>query len=202
MRYWCAHRPGSEKVFQSTHPRGVRHENIDYLYSLINFNPRTHVGCDTRTAADLAAMIFQSTHPRGVRPSVKTATGSFAIFQSTHPRGVRHLYSQLVQSGQRFQSTHPRGVRPVGLHFNPKVKYFNPRTHVGCDVKLEKHVVAGCHISIHAPTWGATVALASFAAKATISIHAPTWGATSARNSLSPFALFQSTHPRGVRRLQ
>ena len=34
--------------------------------------------------------------------------------------------------------------------------YFNPRTHVGCDIQIEKHLLAGGNISIHAPTWGAT----------------------------------------------
>ena len=36
------------------------------------------------------------------------------------------------------------------------LKYFNPRTHVGCDVELLKKQAA-TEISIHAPTWGATV---------------------------------------------
>ena len=54
---------------------------------------------------------------------------------------------------------------------------FNPRTHVGCDIKwIDKfHLI---FISIHAPTWGAT----SFAENKHIRV------------------IFQSTHPRGVRR--
>ncbi len=36
----------------------------------------------------------------------------------------------------------------------------------------------GLNISIHAPTWGATVLLLDGKIKTRISIHAPTWGAT------------------------
>ena len=54
--------------------------------------------------------------------------------------------------------------------------YFNPRTHVGCD--LEMFVIRDLTV---------------------ISIHAPMWGAT--RPSLKTWLtmLFQSTHPCGVR---
>ena len=33
-------------VFQSTHPRGVRHNVIKLWVILPSFNPRTHEGCD------------------------------------------------------------------------------------------------------------------------------------------------------------
>ena len=55
-------------LFQSTHPRGVRPKLLHKLYSLLNFNPRTHVGCDNKiTDAHAQLLEFQSTHPRGVR---------------------------------------------------------------------------------------------------------------------------------------
>ena len=54
---------------------------------------------------------------------------------------------------------------------------FNPRTHMGCDA-AKKAAKARAKVSIHAPTWGATVI-------------------RSADNILS--LLFQSTHPHGVR---
>ena len=58
--------------------------------------------------------------------------------------------------------------------------YFNPRTHMGCDCPHHFASISIRGISIHAPTWGATVY--GFQAKLTItiSIHAPTWGATDA----------------------
>ena len=56
---------------------------------------------------------------------------------------------------------------------------FNPRTRVGCDF-LWRVVFRQHNISIHAPAWGAT----------TISVRTAT-----------TLLLFQSTHPRGVRRV-
>ena len=55
-----------------------------------------------------------------------------------------------------FQSTHPHGVR---LH---RAIYFTRRSYV----------------SIHAPTWGATMDYRTIATQNIVSIHAPTWGAT------------------------
>ena len=56
-------------------------------------------------------------------------------------------------------------------------------------------------VSIHAPAWGATYLHGEAAPARPVSIHAPAWGATarkSRRNDLRD--VFQSTHPRGVRR--
>ena len=55
-------------------------------------------------------------------------------------------------------------------------------------------------ISIHAPTWGATLSAQFRSGGQGISIHAPTWGATYGQHVCNSTAIFQSTHPRGVRR--
>ena len=126
-------------AFQSTHPRGVRREVRSYPWFISDFNPRTHVGCDSlpgRCAHQWSR--FQSTHPRGVRPSPAESGKRFLEFQSTHPRGVRpsQSYSSCVIS--LFQSTHPRGVRRAPPWFCPSPPpYFNPRTHVGCDLSRQ-----------------------------------------------------------------
>ena len=103
--------------------------------------------------------------------------------------------------------------------------YLNPRTHVGCDGGQGGGGCFGSDISIHAPTWGATVRLVHLPPHIFISIHAPTWGATGApvvevavfhdfnpRTHVGcdidawhvcwPSCVFQSTHPRGVRPLR
>ena len=103
-------------------------------------------------------------------------------------------------SGSIFQSTHPRGVRHVDECDAVRLVYFNPRTHVGCDV-LALPLSGDAAISIHAPTWGATLRLVKNIFQFTISIHAPTWGATPTTLSICSPRLFQSTHPRGVRPL-
>ena len=79
-------------------------------------------------------------------------------------------------------------------------KNFNPRSRVGSDcispVNGRKRT-----ISIHAPAWGATEDDAMEEESETISIHAPAWGATSYTKNSNPFPLFQSTLPRGERRI-
>ena len=54
---------------------------------------------------------------------------------------------------------------------------FNPRTHTGCDYPIQKEHYSTIYVSIHAPTRGATT------------------------DGLQPTleAVFQSTHPHGVR---
>ena len=100
-------------LFQSTHPRGVRHKGATRADTKPdNFNPRTHVGCDREPFAVLAHISYFNprTHvgcDAGARPCVcfqndfnpRTHVGcdvvigveliSIAQFQSTHPRGVR-----------------------------------------------------------------------------------------------------------------
>ena len=126
----------TDKVFQSTHPRGVRPARAHPRdHGRRGFNPRTRVGCDDAARAPQRILwVFQSTHPRGVRlastasippfPTVSIhapAWGATADalpvspdvtwFQSTHPRGVRLLAALDADVRQLFQSTHPRGVR-------------------------------------------------------------------------------------------
>ena len=105
---------------------------------------------------------------------------SVYVFQSTHPRGVRRgnvisLYRKL-----EFQSTHPRGVRQ---------KFYE---------KLKDKF----HVSIHAPTRGATndkvISDEEYEFQSTHPRGVRRFGVS--KESL--IDKFQSTHPRGVRRLR
>ena len=100
-----------------------------------------------------------------------------------------------------FQSTHPRRVRrpPAADDGRPKGD-FNPRTHEGCD-EISDEVKIQLPISIHAPTKGATNMMANPKATNKISIHAPTKGATFLAPKRVCLIVFQSTHPRRVRRV-
>ena len=167
----------------------------------INFNPRTHVGCDFCKYIDSRQLCeFQSTHPRGVRrvfqeqdkgadnisihaptwgatPYSSSNAGWVFTFQSTHPRGVRRRGCQYGQQIFGISIHAPTwGATREKQTLTLNVIYFNPRTHVGCDL------VSSC-----------------FILKARISIHAPTWGATFLRDVMNGIQEFQSTHPRGVR---
>ena len=146
-----------DNTFQSTHPRGVRRADLHRpeLVFLISIHAPTW-GATWRAKDAFRPSEFQSTHPRGVRPTGTTWGTTGIRFQSTHPRGVRHAPGHTSPGHRRFQSTHPRGVRPPQGTLHPVIGDFNPRTHVGCDVRRG----LPCHwfsISIHAPTWGATV---------------------------------------------
>ena len=77
---------------------------------------------------------------------------------------------------------------------------FNSRTHVGCDTSVPPRPTPGAEVSIHAPTWGATICWTTLSYYWLVSIHAPTWGATTViDNSRIKCKMFQFTHPRGVR---
>ena len=89
--------------------------------------------------------------------------------------GATSMMSKL-DGTYEFQSTHPCGVRPADLVCRAKDKRFNPRTRVGCD-KLTADLNRYRQVSIHAPVWGATFPCVF----------------------CERVALFQSTHPCGVR---
>ena len=170
-----------EGVFQSTHPRGVR--------PCVQQQP------------GLCYWAFQSTHPRGVRRQEACLPSPRKKFQSTHPRGVRPSIS--VTSLRPFFHFNPR--TRVGCDWDRPSStasrlHFNPRTRVGCD-----QVISLVHLLI--PVFQSThprgVRLRSQARRSpshAISIHAPAWGATCAVACWQEERLaFQSTHPRGVR---
>ena len=99
--------------FQSTHPRGVRHEYetfddaddfvsihapawgatgsryVEYLRYL-GFNPRTRVGCDPYMLRQYEIKLGFNPRTRvGCDQGEENPFASFPTFQSTHPRGVR-----------------------------------------------------------------------------------------------------------------
>ena len=125
---------GTMVRFQSTHPRGVRRvPHRPYTYTL-NFNPRTHVGCDLKPCHLLT--MFSNFNPRTHVGCDQDVLIKVLLPPNFNPRthvgcDICVTIRLLLQS--RFQSTHPRGVR---------------RT-TRLELSLNR-------ISIHAPTWGAT----------------------------------------------
>ena len=99
---------------------------------------------------------------------------------------------------------------------------FNPRSHMGSDI-ITVPLLYKAGVSIHAPTWGATIGYGDLqlldvfqstlphgerrqffnilANSGQVSIHAPTWGATDYIVALVEIILFQSTLPHGERLL-
>ena len=144
--------------FQSTRPRGVRHERVMYdPDSRDCFNPRTREGCDVAFhVVSCFGFLFQSTHPRGVRPKCCKPCFEEILFQSTHPQGVRPV-KDAIQQRRTAVSIHApaRGATSAPSSRKSDVQRFNPRTREGCDVIVEPGEAAFV-VSIHAPARGAT----------------------------------------------
>ena len=93
------------------------------------------------------------------------------------------------------------GATPAWMPITAPNGSFNPRTRVGCDQRPGHRQRGSGAVSIHAPAWGATPPRPLFFSLRRVSIHAPAWGATIRLRVCSFWpAMFQSTHPRGVRR--
>ena len=104
---------------------------------IINFNPRTHVGCDVEFTRALSLILIISIHaPTWGATSILAYCWSSAV--NFNPRthvGCDKAMERKTDQEIKFQSTHPRGVR-LTMCVSP--------------VQLTR-------ISIHAPTWGATL---------------------------------------------
>ena len=192
---------------------------------MLHFNPRTHVGCDRCDATSRSRDLeFQSTHPRGVRLNLAGDIFSISVISIHAPTwGATSVASRIVFS-YPFQSTHPRGVRRKARPVPGGSSYFNPRTHVGCDLVVALRITVNPHFNPRTHV-GCDTRRSVTATQLRISIHAPTWGATD-RNRIPrtrspyfnprthvgcdigflqvviPSKEFQSTHPRGVRLVQ
>ena len=186
-------------LFQSTRPRGARRTLRKIALSRVMFQSTRPRGARPLHPS-LTGTIrkFQSTRPRGARhkrgqhdrnqqrvsihaptwgATRKPSTPSGKeLFQSTRPRGARHELGIEMTQFPEFQSTRPRGARRKSFSSLCSHRSFNPRAHVGRDKNKEK-LIKKNHVSIHAPTWGATLY------KLGVSIKF--W--------------FQSTRPRGAR---
>ena len=128
-----------------------------------------------------------------------------------------------IRSGiGEFQSTLPREERLFHNCFEQVFNYFNPRSHERSDTMPTPIKLSRSHISIHAPTRGATSSVVclnssmrnfnprshersdgncyTLTSNSGISIHAPTRGATRMIKIVGFIPIFQSTLPREERR--
>ena len=164
-------------MFQSTHPRGVRHvvyHDVDPSTVVSIHAPAWGATLDYSQRATFFA--FQSTHPRGVRLGTMVFIGSFTSFNPRTRVGCDGADNTTLPSS------------PVSIHAPAW-----GATPCSCDSRELRRV------SIHAPAWGATVMVIDKLAYTFVSIHAPAWGATAAIVLRDASVVFQSTHPRGVR---
>ena len=128
--------------FQSTHPRGVRQRTSKTDGDkLINFNPRTHEGCDiTLTLGSTTDSVFQSTHPRGVRHDELLAEdGREENFNPrTHEGCDMRCLAPLPCNFKISIHAPTRGATCSSRILLCRSTHFNPRTHEGCDSPTER----------------------------------------------------------------
>ncbi len=162
------------------------------------FNPRAHVGRDPVIEAEAVSLWCFNPRAhvgRDKQARIHIACVGVSIHAPTWGATSLHLMSPMRSE---FQSTRPRGARQIADHDLEPSHSFNPRAHVGRDITAI-HALQSGGVSIHAPTWGATMFSAFKSATIHVSIHAPTWGATSHNQSEHKIKMFQSTRPRGAR---
>ena len=167
------------EVFQSTHPRGVRH----FVASKINKKTQVSIhaptwGATNRDMRDREAGEVSIHAPTWGATNIYNIKGGAGGFQSTHPRGVRLVFRSQVMDDNWFQSTHPRGVRHLVVLGARPAMGFNPRTHVGCDREQEISRTTRLLFQSTHPRGVRPLDAAYCCLQLAVSIHAPTWGAT------------------------
>ncbi len=166
------------------------------------FNPRSHEGSDRRYHRPERDPLFQSTLPRGERHGSSQFSGMPVVISIHAPtRGATHGSANQYKSNLIFQSTLPRGERRLdtkAMKCNNKISIHAPTRGATGKRSYKKEFQ---HISIHAPTRGATKYSKTTKITFEISIHAPTRGATVKIILWVSTSTFQSTLPRGERRL-
>ena len=143
-------------VFQSTHPRGVRHILIYYIVCYDGFNPRTHEGCDQGRGG--------TTGSRGV--SIHAPTRG-ATVELPALALILRCFNPRTHEGCDKRERRAAQTRTVSIHAPTR----------GATEKrgLQQNVP---DVSIHAPTRGATDLVKDDEPAQQVSIHAPTRGAT------------------------
>ena len=114
-----------------------------------------------------------------------------------------YFYEVLIPSSQKNTSSPIEDIlHHVSISFMKKLalyKCFNPRTHTGCD-EMDRAQRPQGHVSIHAPTRGATDRLLLDSGKLFGFNPRTHTGCDGNRNKrFCTRYVFQSTHPHGVR---
>ena len=148
-------------------------------------------------------MNFVSIHvpARGTTNRLQTIRDEW-MFQSTFPRGERPG-NVWKDSEPAYVSIHvpARGTTMQSMKNIAGMMGFNPRSREGNDPYGIQSVILVL-VSIHVPARGTTIAFMMSVASFGVSIHVPARGTTQNRRiRKGGMIMFQSTFPRGERRL-
>ena len=164
--------------FQSTRPRGARRRPTQLAQAICCFNPRARGGRDRCRYSRRGKIRCFNPRARGGRDGDYGGGVAFIIVSIHAPAGGATGTRKHELMAEWFQSTRPRGARRRPTQLAQAICCFNPRARGGRDPKDNN------------------VAPASY-----VSIHAPAGGATSTFKSKTLKKMFQSTRPRGARRV-
>ena len=146
----------------------------------IHFNPRSHEGSDGCTLSVIALPFdFNPRSHEGSDPALLSVPGSDVYFNPRSHEGSDGCTLSVIALPFDFNPRSHEGSDPRREKLKIADHDFNPRSHEGSDGKVIKRVKPPVHISIRAPTRGATPV----------------------RSNFSPTAVFQSALPRGERRV-
>ena len=149
-------------AFQSTRPRGARRASRMLARGFRpRFNPRAHAGRDALRQPAVHGHVEVSIHAptRGATSGLDDDNLRGALFQSTRPRGARRFFDTLCECAHvGFQSTRPRGARPAGWNASAPHPFQSTRPR-GARLEPVDMLASRRHVSIHAPTRGATSTL-------------------------------------------
>ena len=155
-------------------------------------------GATSRAVFICKTMVFQSTHPSGVRLRARSGSRSRRDFNPRTPVGCDDaLAVDLADDGISIHAPQWGATRRETRC--RRCRDFNPRTPVGCDHARAVDGVARL-ISIHAPQWGATwCGRCRESPGVDFNPRTPVGCDVSISMHKSSAAVFQSTHPSGVR---
>ncbi|CFX74670.1 Uncharacterized [Syntrophomonas zehnderi OL-4] len=169
------------KLFQSTHPHGVRQrlpfmEQDEIRVSIhapargatsplvcpfdtdCRFNPRTRTGCDF-------TIFFHYFLRRSFNPRTRTGCDGRLFLRPFHPlnsfnprtrTGCDDIIAFSTTLSMRFNPRTRTGCDDTSSPGVPGGNCFNPRTRTGCDHILAESLQRVLQVSIHAPARGAT----------------------------------------------
>ena len=143
-------------MFQFTRPQGARQVFSRPPYRLSCFNSRAHRGRDIDVISVILPFLFQFTRPQGARLDLRVDGVTSRLFQFTRPQGARQFANYYKGAVTQFQFTRPQGARPTKSAIITFICSFNSRAHRGRDIKPSTSRLSQFHVSIHAPTGGAT----------------------------------------------
>ena len=101
----------------------------------------------------------------------------------------------------KFQSTFPRGERHLWFSLNRNRHMISIHVPAWGTTNIFLSTLVLIPISIHVPAWGTTSYSLMRTLAFVISIHVPAWGTTVNKHDQEDVMQFQSTFPRGERRL-